>query len=341
MNNVCLGSISIETVRGCNFACKMCPSTKAIGPHMSYMSLETASMVVERINACEQVGAIWPFGMGEPLAHPEYYRLTECLNKIKRAPDTPIVLHTNASLLKGEAAYALLDIRFVSQLYISFDGYGDQESYSYLRGNHFREVVDNVRGFALMAKRKRPDLYISTCSIYPDPIFMPEGIQAVEKQEAEAALKALFEPMGIHVIMRELHHYNGFYTPELYQNHPAKNKKVLGGCGYVEENSFQIAYDGRVRPCCDVVNENFTIGDLNTSEFDEIVKGKAFLDLRHHLRLDEREIYLECKNCDKYSFGDDYEGMQKYWKTKIEQGKVKNKEELAYIRSICGFNKEL
>ena len=222
---------------------------------MSYMGLDTAQMIVERFNECDSVAAIWPFGMGEPLAHPEYYRLTECLHKIKRSSDTPVILHTNASLLKGEAAYALLDIPFVTQLNISFDGYGDEASFAYLRGNHFREVVDNVRNFVLMARRKRPGLYIATCSIYPDKEFMREDIPVPDKNQAEAALKAIFEPMGVHVGMRELHHYNGFYTPEIYENIPEHHHKVLGGCGYIENNSFQIAWDGRVRPCCDVVKK--------------------------------------------------------------------------------------
>ena len=341
MNNVKLGGIGIEIVRGCNFACRMCPSTKAIGPHMSYMSLDTAKMVVERINACDSIASIWAFGMGEPLAHPEYYRLTECLNQIKRSTDTPVILHTNASLLKGEAAYALLDIPFVTQLNISFDGYGDEFSYTYLRGNHFYEVIDRVRDFTILARRKRPGLFISTCSIYPEAQYMPEEATVVSKEEAEKCLKSIFEPMGVHVAMRELHHYNGFYTPELYQDHAVIQHKVLGGCGYLEEISFEIAHDGTVRPCRDVVNTQFMIGDLNKNTFKEIVSCEKFLNLRHNLRLDKRYLYPECKNCDKYSFGDDYEGMKAYWIKKLENGEVTDAEEKAYIQSICELNEHI
>lgn len=57
------------------------------------------------------------------------------------------------------------------------------------------------------------------------------------------------------------------YTFELFKEHNAHNRKVLRGCGHIENKSFQIAWDGKVRLCCDVVNEDFVIGNLNHKGF--------------------------------------------------------------------------
>ena len=128
--------VAIELVRGCNFRCRMCPSQVALDGQMRYMSRETAELIVKRINESDHIDGISPFGLGESLTHPDVYEIYRILNRIKRDSNTPVVLHTNASCLTGEAAYAILDIPFVTQLNISFDGWGDPESFSNLRGGH-------------------------------------------------------------------------------------------------------------------------------------------------------------------------------------------------------------
>lgn len=175
--NVALGGVGIEMVRGCNFRCRMCPSSVAHPGPLDYMTRETAELIVMRMNETDSVASLWTFGLGEALAHPDCYEIFCILNKIKRNKDAPVILHTNASCLSGEAAYALLELPYVTQLYISFDGYGDEASFEYLRGPHFREVIDNVRNFMIMAKHKRPGLYVGTCSIYPEEQYIPQSVR--------------------------------------------------------------------------------------------------------------------------------------------------------------------
>lgn len=332
-NRNTLGIVGIEIVRGCNFKCKMCPSVIVDGSSMKFMSRDTAKMVVSRINETDKIASIYAFGLGESLAHPDIYEIYKILNGIKRDESTPIVCNTNASCLTGEAAYAILEIPYITQLYISFDGYGDKESFDYLRGNHFHEVIDNVRNFMIMAKRKRPGLYVGTCSIYPDPKFIPNH-QYVSRDDSEMALRSIFEPMGVHVAMRDLHKYNGFYTPELFKDISLPTQKVLGGCRSLEEHNFQIAWDGQIRPCCHVINEGFTIGNLYKQSFAEIIENESFLHLRHELRLDNRSAFPECENCGG-SFGDDAEAAARYWKERIDLGCVSDQEELEYLGAIA------
>lgn len=341
MGEISLGSVTIETVRGCNFCCKMCPSSsEKMEKKMKFMSLDTAKLVVERMNAVACIESIWPFGFGESLAHPDIYNLYTLFNGIKRSENTPVVLHTNASLLYGEAAYAILEIPFITQLYISFDGYGTEESFVSMRGNHWREVIDRTRNFALMAQKKRPGLYIGTCSIYPEKDYMPSSIQYFSYEEAESRLKAIFEPMGVHVSIRGLHNYNGYYQPAIYKKEKYTKKRVQGGCRYLEEHSCTIRSNGKIAPCCDGLNEDFTIGDLRYDSFQEIYEGTEYLTLRHFLRLDEREKICECANCDKYSFGSDIEAGIRYWKKEIEDGNITDMEEFSYLNKLISDSEE-
>jgi len=318
----------------------MCPSAAAHPGPMDFMSRATARKIVDRINETDSVASIWSFGMGEALTHPDCYEIFEIFNRIRRTESTPVILHTNASCLSGESAYAILELPYVTQLYISFDGYGTKESFEYLRGPHFHEVIDHVRDFMLLAKRKRPGLFVSTCSIYPEAEFIPEDVRgggaAVSLAEAERALKGIFEPMGVHVGMRRLHKYNGFYVPELYKDKKLPSQRVFGGCRYLEEHSMQIAWDGKVRPCCDAANEDFVIGDLMKESFRDILTGHPFLSLRHQLRLDRRSSYPECANCDKYSFGEDVQAAVDYWRGRLAAGEITDPEEIAYLSRLAG-----
>ena len=339
MSGFTLGGVGLEIVRGCNFRCKMCPSPSAHPGLPDFMTRETAELIVERMNEAEHIASIWSFGLGEPCSHPDIYELFRIFCRIKRGQDTPVLLYTNASCLTGEAAYAILELPWVTQLYISFDGYGTKESYEYLRGAHFHEVIDNVRNFMIMAKRKKPGLYIGTSSIYPNPKFIPEDKRGGNFSQAEAleAMKQIFEPMGVHVGMRALHKYNAFYTPELYKDRPKEEwptLPVLGGCRYLEEHSFVLAWDGKVRPCHDAINDDFVIGDLRRNSFREILSDELFLRLRHSLRLDRRCDYRECENCDKYSFGEDIRAAANYWKPLLESGEISDPEERTYLSAI-------
>ena len=72
-----------------------------------------------------------------------------------------------------------------------------------------------------------------------------------------------------------------------------------------------------------------------SQSIEEIVTGEEFVALRHELRLDRREAYLECANCDKYSFGDDIRGASEFWSKRISGGEITDPEELEYLSKIA------
>ena len=205
-----LQSAGIELVRGCNFACPMCPVTsfESSEPQkFQFIDLELLRRFAGELDRNPTVRTVWFFHFGEPLAHPQYADCLTILNGSEVARAANVIQHTNGSLLHGHRAEAILEIPVIKNLVISFDGFGDKASFEKLRGPHFDRVVDNVRTFAARAREKRPDLVLSTCSIIPRQSEVPE-LEERSMLDAVAGLERLFAGTGIIVQPRRMHAYN-------------------------------------------------------------------------------------------------------------------------------------
>ena len=195
----------------------------------------------------------------------------------------------------------------------------------------------------ILAKRKRPGLYVGTCSIYPDEAVIPENIRGGgggggTRERAENTLSRIFMPMGVHVGMRGLHNYNGSYDLEIFKGNESAapvNQDVFGGCTCLEEVGFMISPDGKVRPCCSALDEDFVIGDLLQQSFGDILSGATFLELRHNLRLDQRSGYKECAHCGG-SFSD-MSSAAAYWGKRLAAREFTDSEEISYLSRIASM----
>ncbi|MDM7915184.1 MAG: radical SAM protein, partial [Candidatus Eisenbacteria bacterium] len=128
----------IEVTNRCNLACRTCTRLKL--PLLGDMSYEDFCTILDRIG---RVRLLWLSGQGEPLLHPELPRM------IRACADRGIrntILHTNATLLRGEMARDIA-ASGLGEMRVSIDG-GSAEEMEYLRvGASFREVLENVRAF--------------------------------------------------------------------------------------------------------------------------------------------------------------------------------------------------
>src|SRR5215471_1744343 len=203
--------IAIELVRGCNFSCPMCPVTSnaALEPHKyQFMDLTLLRALVAEIDRWPSITSIWFFHMGEAMLHPQYRTCLEILNESPVARQAFVVQHTNASVLSGEKAQAILDVPVINKLVFSFDGFGDKESFERLRGPHFDRVLQNIRTFAPRARDRRPPLNLATCTILPRDGEVV-GMRMTSRDDAMAALHTLFDPIGVTVETRDMHDYTG------------------------------------------------------------------------------------------------------------------------------------
>lgn len=288
--------VGIELVKGCNFSCQMCPVPLYREENAwEFISLELLEKLVSEIEENDSVKVIWLVHFGEPLAHPKLRECFSIINRVHNKFKRRVILHTNASLLKGEKIEALLDIPAVTELTFSFDGFGDKESFEFLRGKHFDKVIQNIRYFSAQAHVRRPDLKLSTCSVVPkaDELKGWEG-PIPSTEEVLQNYKNLFEPLKIIVHPRPMIDFSG---NEILPIMGQKADRVFGGCHFVEKDSLYFTVTGKAQPCCNVFNEEFNVGDIQQANFDGLLNSEAMNGLRHALRLDQRENLAFCKNC--------------------------------------------
>jgi hypothetical protein len=326
--------VAIELVKGCNFFCTMCPVPAGTADHRwTFMTLDTIQYLCAEVARTPSIHTLWYFGFGEPMAHPHFEETLAILNRaLLDAPHQPdVIMHTNASLLNGSKAQALLDIPSVTHLYFSFDGLGDKASYEALRGPHFDAVLDNIKAFAAQAKQKRPDLALSTCSIVPAPGDAVTFVDQWPSQEdIHRRYQALFEPLGVTVATRPLHNYAGDIA---LQNHGHVGLQPKWGCPHLENDYLFFRVSGNVQPCCASFNESLAIGHFNKDDhdFSNLLNSSVINGLRHNLRLDQRADTPVCNTCTISLNELPSQDRMDYWRARDRQIPIMDDEERRHL----------
>lgn len=330
MNQYKPQEVGIELVKGCNFSCQMCP----VPLHRDeivwqFMPIKLVEKIVEEICKHDSVKTIWLAHLGEPLAHPNLIDCLEVISKVHNKFKRRVVLHTNGSLLNKEKAAALLETTAVTELTLSFDGFGDKESFEFLRGKHYDKVIRNISTFSLQAQSKRPDLKIATCSVMPKKSELTgwEGVFP-EFQTVEENFKNLFSPLGITVQHRPMIDFSG--NEELPIT-GTRQEKVYGGCHFVEQDSLYFTATGKAQPCCVVFNDEFNVGTIQEQNFDTLLNNNDMNSLRHDLRMDRRNNLPFCHNCSLSTGGNLTSSIfQKFWSDRHKKYPL-NHDELNHV----------
>lgn len=309
----------------------MCPVTSHMdeeASRFSFIDLELLRLVSSQIDAHPSIETVWLFHFGEPLAHPHFRECLELLAESSVIRKANVIQHTNASLLHGEKAQAILDVPVINKLVFSFDGFGDKESFERLRGPHYENVLDNIRIFSEQAKQERPDLAIATATILPKDGEIPD-LHYPGREKAMRQLSDLFKPLSIEVEIRDLHDYSGNENLALVGRRP---QQVHGGCSFVEMDSLYITVNGWAQPCCAVYNEAFNVGSVNDQNLNELLNNSQMSTIRHALRMDKRHEIQFCQRC-ALSIGGiaGEEYLRSFWQQRDSQGLVIDLEERQYL----------
>lgn len=308
----------------------MCPVTANQSneyERFQYIEISLLDRICREMDLWPSIETIWLFHFGEPLAHPKFRECLEIVYQSKVARNAQVIMHTNASMLKGEKANALLEVPVVKKLVFPFDGFGDVESYEILRGPHYHEVMRNIKNFSKQAKKVRPELLLTTCTILPREGEVP-GLKVISCDEAVRNLKGIFNPLGIQVETREMHDYSGNEKLEI----AGRRRNIFGGCPFVEQDSLYFTVKGKAQPCCAVYNENFNVGSIVEMRMGELLNSEKMSNIRHLLRLDKRKELEYCKNC-ALSLGGylSNDNLREFWIKRDEQQLIDDLEERKYL----------
>jgi radical SAM protein with 4Fe4S-binding SPASM domain len=282
-------ALGIELTNSCNLNCPECASGSGLmkrkhgfmSESLFYKIISETGRYLYNINLYFQ---------GEPMMHPEFFRLVE------QARGTSITVSTNGHFLTDNNNSELAKSG-IKKLIVSLDGM-DSKTYSRYRvGGDFNKVISGLRGLSAEIERTKS-------SLKPEIQFLVNSynekqIEVARKfaREVNYAIKfksmQVINPGDISQWMPKDERFRRYY-----KNHSGQyliKKTHASSCFRLWTNPV-ITWDGKVLPCCFDKDADHIMGDLNESSFREIWQGERFRNFRQRV-LSERDKIEICGNC--------------------------------------------
>ncbi|MBI4023338.1 MAG: radical SAM protein [Verrucomicrobia bacterium] len=267
----------VEITNTCNLACVMCPrqNMKRKARHMS------REMFAEIIRANHpHLEFVSLNGFGEPLLHPN---LIECL-EVCRKHGVSAGISTNATQLDEEMALSLLACP-PNQITIAFDGVTRETYESVRKGARFDAVLENVARFLRLRQTRRAKTHVVL-----QCICMTETKHEVRK------FRDFFAPYRFDAIrIRQLTHSGKERSDTDYRNRSCS-------C-YWLWNEPMVLSDGTVVPCCQDVNAELALGNIQQQPLARLWQEGTIRELRRKHAAGERDSIPICRACNMYQPG--------------------------------------
>jgi radical SAM protein with 4Fe4S-binding SPASM domain len=271
----------VEPTDFCNLRCNLCLNKNIPNNKKGYMDFKLFEKLIEEVK--EFVYDINLFHRGEPLLHPEIFRMIE----ISKNKDIFTRIHTNATLLSNDKIEQIFSsgLDFIS---FSFDGY-DKEGYEKKRVNATYEVtLSNIIEFLKMKRKKGVRHPFTVLQIIEE-----EG-EKVDKKKKNGFLKKFKDLPVNRIVIRHPHNWGG-NLDEL----DLKYDKKRYICCTFPWYSLTILWDGKVVPCPQDFKGVLNLGNLNNLGIKEIWNGDKLVSLRERFSKRSIEDIIPCNKCDR------------------------------------------
>lgn len=278
----------VEPTSVCNIRCVMCPQSFERRFAKGYMEFSLFKKIIDE--AREFVYDVNLHHTGEPTLHPKLPEM------IRYARESGIYtrLHTNATILNEERAYALLTSG-LDLISFSFDGY-EKEEYEKIRvRSDFDKTLNNILNFLRLKKKLNqttPDGVSKPYTIFEVINFSGEP----RNSERQRKFRAQFEELPLdQLIIKEPHNWAGSYevkghTPSYYANY-------YSPCTF-PWYALVIFWNGKVAPCPQDFYCDLDMGDVNKSTIKEIWNGPRLVELRRRMKEGQCHDLSPCSSCD-------------------------------------------
>jgi len=285
--------IEIETIRGCNAKCIMCPLSKDDTYKKGKIDNSLFSKIVEELSEYSNwINLVCLSRNGEPLLDKG---LPKRITELKNAGIKYVNFSTNASLLDEKTSISLIESG-LDEIRFSIDGF-TKETFEYIRkGLDYETVKNNCLRFIKLRNQfgVKPKIQVRMVE---------------QKRNSE-----------------EIIAWKNFWTSKLKENDVVASKKMHSWGNKLESyegenkeykspcispfSTLEIFYDGVVPLCgCDYKPE-FILGNLNQSSIKEVWQSPYFEEIRKiHLEGHCSEIPI-CAGCNIW----DTEEVRTIWR---------------------------
>ncbi len=233
-------------------------------------------------------------GCGEALLHP---RLPAWIHKAKQAGIPQTFLHTNATLLRGGRARALLESG-LDNLMISFDSEFPEEYEKSHVGASYEKTLANILGFLELKKRlglSRPMVAVKILRVFEDRAYDPDP---------DPAFLDRFRGLPVDRIFVSPIHATGSYVNDLAEVGGISRKAIESSRSAVYSRAclrpftgLFVSWDGKAAACFQDYRNEYVAGDLNEQSLDEVWNGPRMRDLRRRLLDPSQGLPQPCAVC--------------------------------------------
>jgi len=266
--NIPITAITLETTAQCNLECKICPTGRGeIERSARTMSMD---LIYKIIRENSEVKRITLNNWGEPLLHPEFFRILKHINETLL--DCKIYFATNGTLLDKDRTDMILKYN-IHEIQFSIDGVG--AVYAGMRGADYERTKKNILSFIEAKHDAGNDVRLV--------------VKAVVNKETEANLDVLNDDWkGVVDEVR--------LQPEITYDSSHIRRTP---CPELFNNQLVVLSEGRVTPCCADYNGALTLGDANQGvTLEDIWNGGRARSIRKAHEVGRYPRF--CSKCSEY-----------------------------------------
>lgn len=282
-------AISIELSSVCNLHCPECVTGAGlISRRSSFLDYALAGKIANE--AGEFVLSSWLSFQGEPMLHPDFFRIADLFARMNP------VIATNGHYLDRERCIALADSP-LKQIIISYDGVSSGTYKIYRRGGDHELVTEGIRRLAATVRERRSGL----------KIVLQFLLHRGNEHETRAAVD-FAGSVGALIRIKSMQVLDPARAGEWAPSDNSRSRYVKGDDGKWHRgrsprqgcmrmwSSAVITSDGDVVPCCFDKYARHAMGNIRNQSFAEIWRSSSYRDFRATVMKDREAVDI-CCNC--------------------------------------------
>jgi len=282
-------AVSVELSSCCNLACPECMTGAGLlARKASFISYRLASDIATQLRG--HVLSTWLSFQGEPMMHPEFFRIAELFRGMNP------VISTNGHYLDRENCISLAGSP-LKKIIISYDGFSPDTYSIYRRGGDHALVTEGIRMLTSTVRERKSGL----------KIVLQYLVHRHNEHEVRAAA-AFAASVGAGFRIKSMQLLDPERAGEWMPADRRKARYPLSGGGARPDGrvpsagcfrmwtSAVITADGDVVPCCYDKNAAHVMGNMRNSTFRDIWVGDEYRIFREKVMRDRRLTDI-CSNC--------------------------------------------
>ena len=278
--------IYVETTNRCNAACVMCPH-RFLSRKIMDMPKAVFDKVMNDLHGVDLSGTqLFLHKEGEPLCDEN---IVGRIQKAKNMTSAEIGLNTNGMLLDADKSTQILESG-LDTIYFSIDG-ASEETYNAIRINcDYVKVKENVTKFLDLRNKLKSNIRV----------IMQMIVNENNIQDKDAFIST-WEEYGVEFYIKEMH----CYLDGGMSNFGKIDKSVQRNICEDPFRLITVLCDGSVGCCCWDYNNEFSLGNVMSSNLIDMYNGERILYMRRMQKERRCSEVTPCNRCGRVFSNDE------------------------------------